>query len=142
MCCRVGRRGLHAALPMLVHALNDPDSGVRYEAADALWRIGDPSTGHDLFRRYVLEDTWAMRTTLLLALGRTRYAPALPALIKSLADADPGIRRCAAEAVAAMGDKTALPALQRAYAAEPDRQCSYYSEKEFMHRAIDELEGG
>ena len=26
MCYRVGRRGLHAALPMLVHALNDPDS--------------------------------------------------------------------------------------------------------------------
>ena len=45
LCYRVGERELHAALPMLVHALNDPVPVVRSEAADALGRIGDPERG-------------------------------------------------------------------------------------------------
>jgi HEAT repeat protein len=121
----------------LVHALNEPDSVLRGVAADALGKIGDPSTGQDLFRRYAIDDTWAMRTTLLLALRSTRYAPALPALIEALADADPGIRRFAAIGLADMGDKSALPALRRAYAEEPE---SRYACKESMRHAIDALE--
>lgn len=92
MCYRVGKRELHAALPMLVHALNDPDSGVRCEAADALGRMGDPSMGYDLFKRFAVENDPSVRFWLLLALGRTRYAPALPALIKALADTSSGSR--------------------------------------------------
>jgi HEAT repeat protein len=141
MCYRAGKRGLHAALPMLVHALNDPDSEVRYEAVDALWRIGDPNTGYDLFRRYAVEDDPALRSWLLLALGGTRYAPAVPALIEALADESPGtwFRASFAIALANMGDKSALPALRQAYAEEPE---SRYSFKESMRHAIEELEGG
>jgi hypothetical protein len=90
ICYRVGQRELHAALPILVHALNDPDSHVRREAADAIGRIGDPSTGHDLFRRLAVEDNPGVRFWLLLGLGATRYAPAVPALIEALADEPPG----------------------------------------------------
>jgi HEAT repeat protein len=145
MCYRVGRRGLHAALPMLVHALNDPDSDVRTEAADALYALEDPRSGYDLFKCYAVEDNPGVRTTLLLALGRTRYAPALPALIGALAEADPHIRYCAARGLGAMGDKSALPALWEAYTEEPEHpesKHSYYSNKETMRRIIDELEVG
>ncbi len=146
MCYRVGRRGLHAALPMLVHALNDPDSGVRGEAADALSIMRDPSTGYDLFRRLAVEDDPGVRFWLLMGLGSTRYAPALPVLIEALADESPGtIRSWFASAVAALGDTSALPALWQAHAEEPEEpesEHSYYSPKESLRRIIDELEAG
>ncbi len=78
LCYRVGRRGLHAALPMLVHALNDPESGVRVEAADALGRIGDPSTGYDLFKRYAVEDDLYVRRSLTWGLGIHELPPGCP----------------------------------------------------------------
>jgi HEAT repeat protein len=142
ICYRVGRRGLHAALPILVHALNDPDSGVRGEAADSLGDIGDPSTGYDLFKRLAVEEDPGVRFLLLGSLGRTRYAPALPALIEALHNADHGSRAWIARGLARIGDKAALPALRQAYAEEPEGECSYYSLKESLRRIIDELEGG
>jgi HEAT repeat protein len=142
MCYRVGKRELHAALPMLVHALNDPDPQVRGEAADAIGRIGDPSTGHDLLKRYEVEDDPGVRFWLLLAMGHTRYAPALPALIEALADEPPGtgFRHYFARALANIGDKSALPALRQAYAEEPESDHPSYSPKERIRHAIEELE--
>jgi HEAT repeat protein len=144
LCYRVGERDLHAALPMLVHALNDPVPVVRSEAADALGRIGDPRTGHDLFKRYAIEEDPAVRFWLLFALGATRYAPAVPALIEALADEPPGtwFRDYFAGALANMGDKSALPALRQAYAEEPESDHPSYSRKERIRRAIEELERG
>jgi HEAT repeat protein len=138
MCYRVGKRELHAALPMLVHALNDPDAGVRGEAAVALGRIGDPSTGYDLFRRYAVEDDPDVRSWLALSLGYTGYRPAVPVLIDALAETDRWLLRAfAASALAALGAKEALPALQQAHAQEADDYA-----KGRMRRAIDELDGG
>jgi HEAT repeat protein len=142
ICYRVGRRGLHAALPMLVHALNDPDRGVRAEAADALKRIGDRSTGYDLFKRLKVEEDPEVRFWLLVGLGRTQYASALPALADALADANRGSRYQVARALAHIGDKAALPALRQAYAEEPEGDYSHYSLKESLRRIIDELERG
>ncbi len=138
LCYRVGRRELHAALPMLVHALNDPDSNVRDEAADALARIGDPSTGYDLFKRYVVEDDPDERFTFVLGLGYTGYRPAIPLLIDELAEAGPWhLRAYAAKALAVLGATEALPALRQAHARESDDYA-----KGRMRWAIDELEGG
>ena len=111
LCYRVARRGLHAALPMLVHALNDRDSSVRHEAADALGHIGDPSTGYDLFKRLKVEKEQGVRTMLLGSLCSTQYAPALPVLIKALANADPGTRYWVAWALAHMGGRRGLLSL-------------------------------
>jgi hypothetical protein len=99
ICYRVGRRELHAALPMLVHALNDQNSSVRDEAADALGRIGDASTGYDLFKRYAVEDDPGVRASLAWGLGRTRYALALPVLSDALASEDWLLRAYAAKAL-------------------------------------------
>jgi HEAT repeat protein len=105
---------------MLVHALNDSDEDVRWEAADALGRIGDPSTGYDLFKRLAVEDNRGVRHVLLNSLGWTRYAPALPTLIKALASEDWLTRYWVASGVGHMGDKSALPALRQALAREAD----------------------
>jgi HEAT repeat protein len=140
MCYRVGRRGLHAALPMLVHALNDPDAVVRYEAADALMRIGDPRTGYDLFKRYAVEDDPDVLLSLTEGLGCTGYRPALPLLTDALASEDQEdwqLRACAAWGLGNLGATEALPALRQAHARETDDWV-----KERMRRAIDELEGG
>jgi HEAT repeat protein len=134
LCWEAGRRGLHAALPMLVHALNDPDSGVRVEAADALGRIGDPSTGYDLFKRLKVEKEQGVRTTLLGALCSTRHAPALPVLIKALTNPDPGTRYWVAWGLVNMGAKEAIPALRQALARETSRDWGW------IRCRIDELE--
>lgn len=135
---RVARRGLHAALPMLLHALNDPDSNVRDEAAGALRRIGDPRTGYDLFKRYVVEDDLNVRKTLSLGLGSTGYRPAVPLLIDALTSEDHWLLRAhAAMALADLGATEALPALRQALAQEADDWV-----KGWMRDAIEELERG
>jgi HEAT repeat protein len=138
LCYRVGRRGLHGALPMLVHALNDPESDVRDEAADALGRIGDPSTGFDLFQRYAVEDDLYVLQSLTWGLGYTSYRPAVPLLIDALAEADPCRRAYAAAALAALGATEARPAIRQALARE---EASDWV-KGHMRGAIDELAGG
>jgi len=142
ICHEVRIRGLHAALPILVHALNDPDAGVRGEAAYSLGYFGNPSTGYDLFKRLAVEDDPGVRSALLGSLGSLRYAPALPHMIKAMANADRGTRHNVAWALKHMGDKAALPALRRAYAEEPEGNDSYYSLKESLRRIIAELERG
>jgi HEAT repeat protein len=140
LCYRVGRRELHAALPMFVHALNDPDSDVRGEAADALGRIGDPRTGRDLFWRYAVEDDPYVRAQLAWALGYTGYRPAVPLLIDALASEaseDKWLRGYTAKALAVLGATEALPALRQAHAREADDWV-----KERMRWTIDDLEGG
>ena len=131
------RHGRHAALPMFVHALNDPDSHVRSEAADALGLIGDPSTGHDLFKRFAVEDDPFVRTWLAFALGATGYRPAVPLLTDALAEAAPGVRYYAAQSLAWLGAIEALPALRQAHDREADDWV-----KERMRREIEYLESG
>ena len=49
-------------------------------------RIGDPSTGYDLFKRYAVEDDPGVRAELAAGLGYTGYRPAVPVLIDALAE--------------------------------------------------------
>ena len=137
ICYRVaGRRGLHAALPMLVHALNDPDSGVRCEAADSLGYIGDPSTGYDLFKRLKVEKEQGVRTMLPRLAVQHGLRPGTSGPDQGAGqgrpwDAVTGSRG----ALVHMGAKEALPALRQALA----REASDWSG---IGRCIDELEGG
>jgi hypothetical protein len=103
--------------------------------------FGDPSTGSDLFKRLAVEEDPGVRTMLLGSLSNTRYAPALPALIEALVNADRGTRYWVAWALAHMGDKAALPALRQAYAEEPESD-HYYGLKQSLRRIIDDLAGG
>ena len=77
-----------------------------------------------------------MRFYIVVGLGWTRYAPALPTLIGALTNESPGTsREWIVYALANLGDKSALPALQQAYAEEPEGR-----DKETMRQIIEELE--
>ena len=104
-----------AAVPALVGALRDQETGVRWEAATALGRIGKDSVPA------LLEAVWdrdvKVRHTATYALGAVGPAAsaAVPVLIHALQDPDAGVRTSAASSLSGIG-APALPALMDLYA--------------------------
>lgn len=83
------------------------DSDVRRRAIDALGKIGSVSAVPALIE--VLKDNhWSIQRNATHALGKIG-TPAVPALIEALKDSDPYVRGYAAEALGEIGDATTLP---------------------------------
>lgn len=120
ICDAVGSRDLHAATPLLVHALSDPTARVRSSAADALGKLAEPATGADFLARYVIETDPGVRANLILGLGSTQYRAGLSVIIEALNETEPAMRYCAAWALKAQAAREALPALERALASESE----------------------
>ena len=57
----------------------DRSNTARFEAARALRKIGDPSVGDELLKLVTYTDP-KVRNEVVFALGRLRYAPAVPEL--------------------------------------------------------------
>ena len=71
-----------SAMPLLVTAVAEERSNdVRFEAARALGKIGDPSVGPDLLKLVTYTDA-KVRNEVVYTLGRLRYAPAVPDLTR------------------------------------------------------------
>jgi len=107
-----------SAVPALVGALRDKEAGVRWEAAEALGRIGRDSVPA------LIEGLWdrdvKVRHTAVYALGVVgpEAGAAVPALIHRLKDWDAGVRASAASSLSGIG-APALPALMDLLAREP-----------------------
>lgn len=106
------------AVPALVGALRDQETGVRWEAAAALGRIGKdsvPALIGGLWDRDV-----KVRHTATYALGVVgpEADAAIPALIHRLKDLNAGVRASAASSLSGIG-APALPALMDLLAREP-----------------------
>jgi HEAT repeat protein len=108
----------NAAIPALRNAVaKDRNPEVRVSAALALSRIDPKDQGamSAIIRELELKGkgTWGQEAAIkaLTELGSKARA-AGPALIRSLANDEPSIRRSAAEALAAIGDRSAIPALE------------------------------
>ena len=71
-----GRPGIPALLVVL---REDRSNTARFEAARALRKIGDPSVGDELLKLVTYTDP-KVRNEVVFALGRLRYAPAVPEL--------------------------------------------------------------
>jgi HEAT repeat protein len=104
------------AVPALAHALDDKQLvNVRLWAAHALGKIGAKAEGAVPRLEAALKDpSGLVRVEAALALWRIgQYKEAVPALIKELKDADPGVRSRAAEMLGAIGPpaKKAVPGL-------------------------------
>jgi HEAT repeat protein len=117
----LGRIGIdaHAAIPALRKLVaRDRNPDVRITAALALSRIDPEYQGgvSAIVRELELKGkgTWGQEAAIkaLAELGPKAHA-AVPALLRSLEHDEPSIRRCAADALAAIGDRAALPALER-----------------------------
>jgi HEAT repeat protein len=71
-----------SAIPALVGAVAEERSNdVRFEAARALGKIGDPAVGADLLKLVNYTDA-KVRNEVVYTLGRLRYAPAVPDLTR------------------------------------------------------------
>lgn len=110
----LGTVGDPAALPALTAALQSPVTQERCWAADTVRRIGDRSGSAAL--RPVLDDPDpGVRLYVIKALGRLKDREALLGRIAALEDRHRSNRAQAAEALAAVGDVSAAPALRAAY---------------------------
>ena len=107
-----------AAVPALIGTLRDQETGVRWEAAAALGRIGKDSVPA------LIEGLWdrdvKVRHAATYALGAVgpEASAAIPVLIRRLKDEDPGVRASAASSLSGIG-APALPTLMDLLAREP-----------------------
>jgi HEAT repeat protein len=74
-------RGQTTVPALLVVLREDRSNDARFEAARALRKIGDPSVGSELLKLVTYADP-KVRNEVVLALGRLRYAPAVPELAR------------------------------------------------------------
>src|SRR5215208_827332 len=71
-----------STMPALLLVLReDRSNSARFEAARALRKIADPSVGDELLKLVTYSDP-KVRNEVVLALGRLRYAPAVPELAR------------------------------------------------------------
>jgi hypothetical protein len=120
------------ALPALLPLLQDPDSGVRAQAAEAIFGIGHgeghesalaaaPEAGKVLFAALAAEtDDWA-KAMIVSAIGQVHYEPAVQTLIALLPHDHEQIRRSAARSLGALRATDAAPALRTALEHETDK---------------------
>ncbi len=95
-------------VPGLISALGYPkDPAVRRRAAEALGRLGDPSSVGRLVAALQDNDVRAHATGALIACGGTSVEPLIPVL----KDQNPDVRKAAAVALGAIKDARAVEAL-------------------------------
>ena len=104
--------GAELSLAPLVAALSHEHEWIRSNAASTLGALDAPGAVAPLVRALEREDTWLVHSTLAQALGVLRAREGVAALIGVL-DEDRVTWR-AAQALALIGDPSALPALARA----------------------------
>jgi HEAT repeat protein len=115
----IGRLRIVDAGDKLIAGLNDASGLVRRYCADALGRIREERAIQSLTERaafYRSDDTAA---EMLLALARIGHASSLEVFRSRLNDANPQIRRAAAEGLGRLGDGQSLGALKTMMAADP-----------------------
>ncbi len=97
----LGDAGDPAAIQPLAALLDDPESGVRWKAAEALGKLGPPAVGPliDGLRGGDVDVRWMAA----VALGDIADPAAVPALLEALNDEDAYVRSRVALALAAIG---------------------------------------
>jgi HEAT repeat protein len=100
------------AVPHLIQALGDWDSGVRAAACEALVKIGAPAVPHLI--QALGDGDRDVRVAACRALGEIGDGQAVPHLIQALGDRDWYVRAAACRALGQIGDPQALPHLTQA----------------------------
>ncbi|MCY3836735.1 MAG: HEAT repeat domain-containing protein [Anaerolineaceae bacterium] len=113
-----------AAVPSLVHALQDDQAAVRRAAAKALGKLGDAAALADLLRALTDVDV-STRRFAAQALGRIGHAAAVAALGDSLRDADRKVREASGVALGKIG-RPAAPILIEALS-DPDPEIGMHA---------------
>jgi HEAT repeat protein len=132
-----GKRKLSASVPILVRDLESESGEIRYAAAEALGKIGDPRCGFDLDKRLQVEADLGVRFMLIAGLGGVDYRPAIPELILMLDDSNSGIRHAAAWSLGKMNAVEARMKLEFALERETDSWT-----KNIMKLALSDIDPG
>lgn len=109
----LGEKGGEAAVALLVSAFDDPDAGVRTQAARSIGRIGGKRSEQALIALYYkAKNRKAQRLEAVRALGSLRGKNARRTLLAALKDSDWEVRRSAATALGKYGDKGVMSAIR------------------------------
>jgi HEAT repeat protein len=102
-----------AAIPGLLKALEDSESGVRWSTVEALGNLGNEAAIPGLLK--ALEDSDSdVRSSAVKALGNLGNEAVIPGLLKALEDSYSDVRRSAVEALGNLGNEAAIPGLLKA----------------------------
>jgi HEAT repeat protein len=104
----------------LLDALQDTDWEVREVAAVTLGKLLDPASAEGLIKALLLDEYWQVRLKAANALGLLKARSAIPALLKALDHTISNLRKEAANALEAIGDRAVLPVLQNLAAHDTD----------------------
>lgn len=132
----IAKRGWRGAEDALRSAVEDPASSIRVTALETLLKLGgvkDRALAHDALAR---DPDIGVRRNLVEAIEEAPTPDDKDALVAALADPDEDVARHAARALARLGDRSVIPALQDAAKAARDRKV----EKE-IRETIDRLGG-
>ncbi|MFA5362482.1 MAG: HEAT repeat domain-containing protein [Candidatus Omnitrophota bacterium] len=99
------------AVPVLIQALNDPDTRVTNAAVDAIKKIGEEAVRG--LMKAASDGDIQHRKTAIVTLGKMEDSLAAPVVISALNDENPEIQRAAACTLGEIKDISAGPALLR-----------------------------
>ena len=100
-----------SAVEPLIATLKDKDSGIRYNAAHALGKIGDNRAVGPLIAVLLKDIDGSVRASAAEALGHIGDKGAVEPLILALKDTSEGVRYSVAHALGMLGDKRAVDPL-------------------------------
>ncbi|NER51449.1 MAG: NTPase (NACHT family), partial [Symploca sp. SIO1A3] len=107
----LGEIGTEAAIPALTQALQDEDDIVRWDAAQALRKIGGTETAISALIQALQDEHYSVRSSAAKPLDKIGTETAILALTQSLQDEDYQVRRNAVIALGEIGTEAAIPAL-------------------------------
>lgn len=135
--CRIlGWRTAISAIPAMAECLDSDSESLRSEAADALGGMKSFKAGQPLLKRFKIEESVMVKTTLALSLGTCRYKPAAKYLSECLTHPDYKLREFSAMALGSIGSREYLADLQNLLKTEGEPQVVRR-----VRGAIEDIEG-
>jgi HEAT repeat protein len=113
----------------LIAALNDPDTTVRVRVAESLGNLRDERTIPPLIAAAQQEADDEVRAQLIASLGRQGDSQIIDHLLTALQDDSVLVRGAAAEALVAIPDQRAIPALIQVLLEENDSNTRYHASR-------------
>lgn len=137
ICEILGWRYAVSAIPAMTECLNSDSESLRSEAADALGDTLSFKAGEPLLKRFKIEESVMVKTTIALSLGACRYEPSAKYMRECLTHPDDKLRGFSVYALGMIGAREDLADLQNLLKTESDAMV--------IHRlriAVDMIENG
>lgn len=115
----IDRQDNESSLPVLLDVATDKDASLNAAAISAIARLSGPDVNSDLTAR-LPKASGRMREAIIEIAAQRRINAALPVIVSSTEDPDPGVRAAAAQALGALGTENQAADLVRLLQKNPD----------------------